>query len=114
MRARAAISAAILLLATPPFPAEAQEHRGQLVTRLGGIRSRVMQLQHELVDGMKTQNAARDNLKKIKILLRLQTEERKLGQQRLKELERTIAELESRRGVLKERVAGHERSVRSF
>ena len=83
-----------------------------LSDRLEGIRGRVLTLERGLIDGLKQQKASRSNLKKIQTLLKLQREERTLGRQRLEELERTVTELEMRRGELKERILQQQRSVR--
>ncbi len=97
--ARAAVSA--------PMP-----RKKTLIQRLSAIRSRVISTEAELIDALKTQKQARDNIRKIQVLMRLQKEETELGQKRIQELEDTVGELEARRGVLRERILVQQRSMR--
>lgn len=99
--------------ANPARPgAIAIQQQGSLVDRMSQLRSRVIALEAELLDGLKNQRQAKSNLKKIKTLLQLQRMERELGQKRMGELERTISELESRRAQLREKIVVHQRLVR--
>ena len=85
-----------------------------LAHKLTAIRSRVMVLQQELLDGLQTQAEAKTNVKKIRALLKLQGEERTLGKKRLAELEGTVNGLEERRQGLTNRVKKEQGSVRRF
>ena len=87
---------------------------GKLVERLGDLRSKILDVQQGLIDGLKTQKQAQANVKKIQLLMKLQQEEKKLGQKRLAELEATVSELESRRDTLRERVKKQQAAVRKF
>src|SRR5207248_3345802 len=51
-------------------------------------------------------------VKKIQKLLKLQKQEKALGQQRLGELEKTITELESRRTFLNQKLEAQQRTIR--
>jgi septal ring factor EnvC (AmiA/AmiB activator) len=84
----------------------------RLSEKLVSLRGNVLSLQQSLIDGLKEQKAAKENLKKIKKLLALQHEERELGRKRIQELETTIGELESRRGVIRERIASQKKIIR--
>ncbi len=85
-----------------------------LTERLTQIRTRVIGLEQGLIDGFKTRKEAKVNLHRIQELMSLQQEEKTLGAQRMKELEKTIGELESRRGLLKEKVDTQRADVRKF
>src|SRR4051812_49076078 len=84
----------------------------RLVTKLAQLRSRVVGLEDGLVTSLRDQHDAKANLKKIQELLKLQREERELGRKRLGDLERTIGELQIRRGSLRERVMLHQQAIR--
>ncbi|OFZ83366.1 MAG: hypothetical protein A2583_16105 [Bdellovibrionales bacterium RIFOXYD1_FULL_53_11] len=100
------------LVATPLALAAVPSHNLNLAERLSGIRTRVMTMQEEIIDGLRRQSEAKSNLGKIKALMRLQREERKLCRDRVEQLENTIAELESRRGKLGESVLVHRKLIR--
>src|SRR5688572_571924 len=112
-RIHSAVAVAGLGPATITAPAQAarmpENARGSLSERLSGIRTRVMSLESELLDSMQRQRAARTNIKKIQQLMKLQQEERVIGRKRLEELEKTIGELEARRGSLRERILVQQR-----
>jgi hypothetical protein len=61
------------------------------------IRKQVLDLEQELVDGLHSAKQAKTNMKKIQTLLKLQKEERTLGEKRLAELESTVEENSVRR-----------------
>ncbi|MEK6705950.1 MAG: peptidoglycan DD-metalloendopeptidase family protein [Bdellovibrionota bacterium] len=87
---------------------------GGLAEQLGALRSRVISIEEELLNGLKNQAQARFNMKKIQVLIKLQKEERILGKKRLVELENTIAELEARTITLGKKIAEHQQSARHF
>jgi murein hydrolase activator len=93
-------------------PATAAHPPAKLGDKLSTIRGRVIALEKDLIDSAKTQKEAQSNIRKIKTLMKLQQEERDLGKKRLEQLEATIGELESRRGLLRERVQVHQESIR--
>lgn len=72
--------------------------------RLSRVRSEVVNLEQALIDSLRKNKQAKNNLGKIQDLIRLQKEERTLGATRIRELEETVRDLESRRGVIRERV----------
>jgi septal ring factor EnvC (AmiA/AmiB activator) len=94
------------LAAVPP--------RKVVVDRLGSIRSQVLSIESGLIDGLKGQKETQANAKKIQKLMALQKEERELAQARLKELEKTVQELESRRAVLNSKVKSQGQSIRGL
>ena len=71
-----------------------------LAERLGILRGQVFSLEQSLLDGAHHVKTARVQLKKIKKLVQLQKEEKKLGEERLKELESTVRALEERKSIL--------------
>lgn len=93
---------------TPPT----QGRVGALSDRLTGIREQVIQLEQSLIGSLKQQKEARANLKKVQTLIKLQREERELGKRRMAELEKTVSELERRRGALREKIAHHKKAIR--
>jgi septal ring factor EnvC (AmiA/AmiB activator) len=86
--------------------------KAALSDRLTGIRSQVIGLEQEILDGLHSREQARTNLKRIRALMRLQETERTLGRRRLDELQKTILELELRRSTLKEKVSSHQAGMR--
>ncbi|MCM2278532.1 MAG: peptidoglycan DD-metalloendopeptidase family protein [Oligoflexia bacterium] len=85
-----------------------------LIEQLETLRHRVIGVERELLDSLKTQKKARGDLQRIQILMDLRQQERVLGRRRLGELESTIRELESRRQELAERIRNHRDGVRKF
>ncbi len=72
-----------------------------------------MGIEQELIDGVHQQKQVRSQLKRIRMLIALQHEERSLGEARVAELEKTVRELEARRGILKEKIIEHQRWIHS-
>ncbi|MBC7387200.1 MAG: peptidoglycan DD-metalloendopeptidase family protein [Cryobacterium sp.] len=71
-----------------------------------------MKLEQNLIGSLHENKQTKENLGKIQALIRLQKEERLLDQSRVRELEETVRDLESRRGVIRERVAVERDSIR--
>jgi septal ring factor EnvC (AmiA/AmiB activator) len=94
--------------AAAPLPAKGST----LADRLTGIRSRVVELESNILDSLKSQRAAQANMRKIQRLIQLQRQERELGKKRLGELEARVLELETRRGTLAEKIKGQQASIR--
>jgi septal ring factor EnvC (AmiA/AmiB activator) len=94
--------------ATAPMTRESKK----LVEQLSAIRARVIELENNLVDGLHSRSEAKSNVKKIQLLLKLQHEEKLLGQTRLRELQLTVDELESRRNGLREKIQVQQSSIR--
>jgi septal ring factor EnvC (AmiA/AmiB activator) len=90
----------------------AKKPNSTLNERLGKVRSEVVALEQSLIDSLRENQQAKENLKKIQDLMRLQREERTLSQTRMRELEETVKELESRRGVIRERVGIERDAIR--
>ncbi len=80
--------------------------------RLSKVRTEVVGLEQGLIDALRKNKQAKENLGKIQDLIRLQKEERTLGSTRIRELEDTVRDLESRRGVIHERVKIERDSIR--
>jgi len=86
--------------------------KSKLPDRLAKLRTEVISLQEGLIDSIRSQRTAKENIKKIQTLIKLQKEEKELGKIRLIELEQTIGELEARRGILRERILVHRKQIR--
>ena len=80
--------------------------------KIAEVRQQILAVEQSLISGLKTQKEARDNVKKIQQLLKLQAKELTLGKQRVGELERTISALEIRRGELREKIGISQNRVR--
>lgn len=87
------------------MPIPETKPNSSLNERLSRVRNEVVSLEQSLIDTLKSSQKAKESLKKIQELLHLQKEEGVLGQKRMHDLEGTVQELESRRGVLRERVS---------
>lgn len=85
-----------------------------LVDRLSIIRERVIGLQQNLLDSLKSEKQVQTNMKKLQQLIALQRHERALGKERLAELEKTVAELEGRRALLNDKIHGQQREISAF
>jgi septal ring factor EnvC (AmiA/AmiB activator) len=80
--------------------------------RLEALRTQSAQLEEELGDSLREQKNAKANLARIRKVLALHREEKRVATQRMQELERALSELENRRVLLNERIAGHQQQVR--
>ncbi len=81
-----------------------QSQKKSLNDQLHGIRGRIVQLQGALVESLRGQQRAQENMVKVRKLIELQREEKALSARRLQEFEKTVVELESRREVLKAKI----------
>jgi septal ring factor EnvC (AmiA/AmiB activator) len=72
--------------------------------KLTQIRKQVLDLEQDIVQGMHSVKQAKANMKKIQQLLKLQKEERALGEERLAQLTSTVGELETRKQVLDQKI----------
>ncbi len=95
-------------------PAFAASTRDNPAERLARIRTEVIELEQGLLDGVRTQQAVKANLKKMRMLLKLQKRERDLGAERLAELQKTVVELETRRETLSARISQQQAAIRKF
>ena len=82
-------------------------------TRLETLRARASALEEQLADSLRDQGQATQNIHRIRRVLSLHSEERRVAGQRLAEIEHALAELESRRVLLNERIAGHQAESRA-
>ncbi|MGZ3707256.1 MAG: murein hydrolase activator EnvC family protein [Bdellovibrionota bacterium] len=106
LSAQAAVAPATAATRPPEEP--------KLAVQLGRLRRKVITLEQSLIEGLRAQSAAKANVKKIQALIRLQREEKELGRKRVAELEKTVGELEIRRGALGERIQVQQKSLRKF
>jgi septal ring factor EnvC (AmiA/AmiB activator) len=104
--------AAVPSTGTLATAATVKKPNSTLNERLGKVRSEVVALEQSLLDALQVNQKAKENLDKIQALMRLQREERTLSQTRMRELEETVKELESRRGVIRERVGIERDAIR--
>src|SRR3989344_4275128 len=77
---------------------------GKLSEKLSQIRGQVLDLEKNLLDGVKDEKNAVQRLKTLRSMITLQRQERVLGHKRMIQLENFISELENRRGLLRKRV----------
>ncbi|MEO7165290.1 MAG: hypothetical protein ABI041_20390, partial [Bdellovibrionia bacterium] len=94
-----------------PRPTKARS--SVLVRHLGQIRGQISTLEQTLLDRKHLQKNARNDLKKILKLLKLQHTERELGKKRMQELESTVAEMESRKNFLTHKIKQQQKSIRN-
>jgi septal ring factor EnvC (AmiA/AmiB activator) len=80
--------------------------------RLTRVRAEVVNLEQSLITSLAEKKEAKDSLRKIQDLIHLQKEEATLGNTRINELEETVKDLESRRGVIHERVGIERDAIR--
>lgn len=83
-----------------------------LADRLGEVKQRVIKVEQNLIDSLKNQKNAKESYKKIQELIQLQRQERNLALGRTQELEKTIADLETKRGELRSRVDSNRAQLR--
>ena len=105
---------ASLPVAAPVPPVSAVIKAPKLSDRLSDLRKKIVEVEGGLLDGVRSHQQLQSNVKKIQLLLKLQKEERELGRKRMAELEKTIGDLEQRRGTLHDRISGQQDSVRKF
>ncbi len=86
--------------------------RAALADRLGDVKQRVIKVEQNLIDSLKNQKNAKESYKKIQELIQLQRQERNLALGRTQELEKTIADLETKRGELRTRVDSNRAQLR--
>ncbi|MBS1963843.1 MAG: peptidoglycan DD-metalloendopeptidase family protein [Bdellovibrionales bacterium] len=98
--------------ASIPPTSTAKKSNSSLNERLSRVRAEVVNLEQSLIGSLERNKEAKDSLRKIQELIRLQKEESTLGQTRIRELEDTVRELESRRGVIRERVGIERAAIR--
>ncbi len=99
------------------LPTEVCLAKANLAEQFSTLRDQVSLLEQGLLQGLHSQESLKNQviqIKKIQKLLKLQKQERLLGQKRLTELERTVQELESRRGDLNQRVEAQQQAVRKL
>jgi septal ring factor EnvC (AmiA/AmiB activator) len=108
-------STLVLVAALAAVPARAsipKKSSMSMSERLTHVRAEVVALEQSLITSLNKNKEAKENLRKIQELIRLQKEEGTLGQTRIRELEDTVKDLESRRGVIRERVGIERDAIR--
>jgi septal ring factor EnvC (AmiA/AmiB activator) len=80
--------------------------------KLTSIRKQVLDLEQDIVQGMHSAKQAKANMKKIQQLLKLQKEERALGEERSAQLTSTVGELETRKQLLDEKISAQKILIR--
>lgn len=90
----------------------AGDRKATLNEQLVYIRSQVLTLERAVIESARNQADAKTNVKRIQQLLKLQKEEKIIGEKRVEEIEKTIGELQIRRGELKEKVLVQQRGIR--
>jgi len=110
LSAHAALLASLVIFEAA---AQAVPTKVNLTTQLDGIRDQVLKMQQDLIQASKNSEQARTQVKRIQALLKLQKREREIAGQRMKELEKTVGELESRRALLKEKIVLKREQVRT-
>ncbi|MBC7395826.1 MAG: peptidoglycan DD-metalloendopeptidase family protein [Bdellovibrionales bacterium] len=96
-----------LLLATLIFnPAVAQtpESRANLNAKLDQVRTQRLAVEQALIDAEKSKKSTEQQLKRLKTLQKLQTQEKALTEQRLETLEKYLKELHVRREDVQHRI----------
>lgn len=100
-------------LAAPVAPkAAAPAPPKNLTQNLEGVRARVVEVERGLIDSLKARNQAKTQLKTLQTLLKLRQKEREMSRRRMAELESTVRELESRRGILRKSIVERRRAIR--
>lgn len=94
-------------------PISAMASSDGMADRLSKLRNQMSLVEQNLLEGLRSQKAAKANIRRIKTLLKLQEEEKELAGRRLEELERTIAELEVRKGQLSEKIYVQKKQIRN-
>ncbi len=105
------ISVVLLTLSFGCAPSAWSNVPSSLPTKLEDIRGKIVSLQEGLLNGLQEQKQAKSNVKKIQTLLKLQKQEKVLGEARLAELEKMVQSLQSRRKVLGEKVGEQSRDL---
>ncbi|MEK7691311.1 MAG: hypothetical protein AAB425_09845, partial [Bdellovibrionota bacterium] len=108
--AACALMAAVLVVGQMPQARSATVTT--LATRLDAIRTQSFMLEGRLLDALKTQSEAKQQIKNIQKLIVLQDEEQRLGTARMVELQATVDELIRRRATLGQMAIQHRRQVR--
>lgn len=100
--------------ASTPVSARPDPDGGRYTGELSELRGQILTLESGLMESLHAQRAAKANLKKLKELIELRRRERELGRQRMRDLEETVGELESRRGTLASKIKIRRDAVRRF
>jgi len=88
--------------------------KARLSDQLSDLRSRVLEVETGLLENLKTQKQARDNVKRIQLLMKLRQQERDLGLRRQAEMEATLKVLEDRRVELEGRIRAGQKGLRNL
>jgi septal ring factor EnvC (AmiA/AmiB activator) len=90
-------------------PAHPPIHSNEKLTQ---IRKQVLDLEQDIVQGMHSATQAKANMKKIQTLMKLQKQERALGEERSAQLSSTVGELETRKQVLDQKISDQRLLIR--
>jgi septal ring factor EnvC (AmiA/AmiB activator) len=96
----------------PPSRPTSVTRSSRYAEQLDSIRNRATALEDALITNYNSQAQAKANLKKLQALIKLRSQERDLGRQRLAELTSTVSELMARRELLREKLNTQKNSVR--
>lgn len=96
--------------AIPPVsPIEADS---RLVDQLANVREKIVFVEKDLIQVLRGKNETKDRIRKIRRLLELHNEERKIAEKRMKELEVVVVELERRKTEMESQLKGRETLIR--
>lgn len=84
----------------------------RLSEKLEDVKEKIFHLEQDLLGSVRGNREAKENMRRIQELISLQKREKEIGQERITEIESTIEALESRRSVIRERVALERRVIR--
>jgi len=96
--------ASLFMLTHLAFADQTPPSRSQLNERLDQVRSARLAVEKELLDSERTRKSAEDQLKHLKTLQKLQTQEKALTEQRLGTLEKYLGELTARKADVNHRI----------
>ncbi len=99
-------------LAQAPAPQPAQSNKKALNERLDQVRSQRLRIEKTLIEDDKINRSTEDQLKHLKTLQKLQTQEKSLTEQRLQTLEKYLSELQVRKEDVGKRIEAAQASVR--
>ena len=91
----------------------AQSKKAALNERLDQVRAQRLKIEKTLIEDDKINRSTEDQLKHLKTLQKLQTQEKSLTEQRLQTLEKYLSELQTRKEDVEKRIEAAQASVRS-
>jgi septal ring factor EnvC (AmiA/AmiB activator) len=103
-----------LFLSSEVFGAVSQTAPKTLAEKLAQIREQVSILEQGILQDSQSRQNMTLQIRKMRKLMTLQKQEQLLGQKRMAELEKTVAELDIRRSGLKDKMAQQRQNIRKF